>query len=70
MNLKNSIKKNEEIIMPKICGMTVKEANEILEKYELKIREGNYTDEDIIKTQIPEDGMKVKKGKEIIIETN
>ncbi len=70
MNLKNSIKKNKEVIMPKICGMTVKEANEILEKYELKIREGNYTDEDIIKTQIPEDGMKIKKGKEIIIETN
>lgn len=70
MNLKNSIKKNKEVIMPKICGMKVKEANEILEKYELKIREGNYTDEDIIKTQIPEDGMKIKKGKEIIIETN
>lgn len=70
MNLKNSVKKNKEVIMPKICGMTVKEANEILEKYELKIREGNYTDEDIIKTQIPEDGMKIKKGKEIIIETN
>lgn len=70
MNLKNSITENEEIIMPNICGKTVKEANEILEKYELKIREGNYTDEDVIKSQIPEDGMKIKKGKEVVIETD
>ena len=68
MNLKNSNKKDKEIIMPNICGMTVEEANKILEKYELKIREGNYENEDIIKNQIPEDGMKIKKGKEIVIE--
>lgn len=68
LNLKNSNEKIEEIIMPDITGKTVDDAKNILEKYDIKIKENNYSGEEIIKKQIPEEGIKIEKGKEIVIE--
>lgn len=53
--------------MPNICEMTVADAEKILEEYSLKIKEGEFSKEDIIKEQIPEYGVKINKEKEIII---
>ncbi len=56
-------------MMPNICGMTVSDAKKILEEYNLNIREGDYKEDDVIKKQIPEYGVKIKKEEDIIIET-
>ena len=68
LELKNSNRETEEIIMPDICGMAVEDAKEILEEYEITIKDDDFSGEEIIQKQIPEEGVKINKGKEIIIE--
>lgn len=54
--------------MPNITGKTVNDAKKILKKYDIKIKEDTFSGDEIIKKQIPEEGIKIEKGKEIVIE--
>ena len=68
LEIKNSNEKIEEIEMPNITGKTVNDAKKILKKYDLKIKEDTFSGDEIVKKQIPEEGIKIEKGKEIVIE--
>jgi len=69
LNLKTSNKKSKKVIMPNLIEMNVDDAKKLLEEYNLQIKNiENYKDETITK-QIPEAGVKVDSGEEIIIET-
>ena len=68
LEIKNSNEKIEEIEMPNITGKTVNDAKKILKKYDLKIKEDTFSEDEIVKKQIPEEGIKIEKGKEIVIE--
>ena len=68
LEVKNTNDKIEEIQMPNITGKTISDAKKILEKLDIKIKGDNFSGDEIIKKQIPEEGIKVEKGKEIVVE--
>lgn len=63
-----------EVEVPKITGMTVKEARTMLKEMDLELKINIETDEDlsdrIITKQIPEEGIKIKSGNLIYCEIN
>ena len=63
----DQVEVKEEVEMPNLKGKTIKEAEEILKENEIEIKIENETedmnkDEIIVKSQIPEPGIKVYKG--------
>ena len=60
----------EEVIMPNIEGVSIKEAEKIIKELclEIKIEEGVVDKENTtVKEQIPKEGVKVNKGSKIIV---
>lgn len=60
----------EEVIMPNITGLTIKEAEGNIKELGLEIKieeEGVDKENSIIKEQIPKEGIKVNKWSRIII---
>ena len=60
----------EEITMPNITGLSIKEAEKMLKELGLEINideEGVDKENTIIKEQIPKEGIKVNKGSRIIV---
>ncbi len=64
--------KIEEVIVPEIRNMNIKEAKKKLKEEGLdidyEVKEGENTEEIIIKEQNPKPGIKIKKGSKITIE--
>ena len=69
MELKNNEEKIEEIMMPNLINMELGDARKLLEKYEISIKDDNYSSDSIIIKQIPEEGVKIRKNTEIIVTT-
>lgn len=67
------VKKSEEVetsssLVPNVVGMTLKEAKETLEGYEIQIEnEDSTTNESIVTKQIPEEGVSIETGGTIIL---
>ena len=60
----------EEIIVPNITGLSIKEAEKIVKEIGLDIRiEDNEVDKEntVIKEQIPKEGIRVNNGSKIIV---
>lgn len=59
----------EEVIMPNITGLSIKEAEEILQELglEIEIKEGTDKENTIIKEQTPKEGIKLNRGSKIFI---
>ena len=65
------IEEKEEIKMPDVKGKTVKEAEKILKEVGLEVKLENEEinkDEVIVKSQIPESGINVYKGRCVYID--
>ena len=60
----------EDVTMPNITGLTIKEAEKQVKELSLEIKieeEGVDKEKTIIKDQTPKEGIKVNKGSKIII---
>ena len=60
----------EEVTVPNITGISIKEAEKVLKEKDLEINideEGVDRENTIIKEQIPKEGIKVNKGSKMII---
>ena len=57
----------EKVNMPNVVGLTINEAKEVLNGFEIEIQDENYTNEDIVKNQIPEAGVEIKSGGKVLI---
>ena len=60
----------EEITVPNITGLSIKEAQKILKKFDLEIQfNGELPDKEntLVNEQIPKEGIKVNKGSKVII---
>lgn len=61
----------EEVSMPRIIGMTVKEAQKVLKEYDLSMQIENEEEIDketaVIKEQLPVNGIKIYKGSNISV---
>lgn len=65
---KNEEENNEEIEMPNTVGLTLKEAKEILQDFEIEQNSNsNISNESIIYKQIPEESVSIKKGSKVIV---
>lgn len=73
---KDEVEVKEEVVMPNITGLSIKEAEKILKKINLELRLQEITEEDeetldkeniIIKEQIPTEGIKINKGNKIFV---
>lgn len=66
-NEEDNLEKNE-IEMPSLQGLTLKEANKILKELELEIEiEGEGNGDAIVKDQLPKKGIEVYKGTKITV---
>ncbi len=59
----------EEVTVPNITGLSIKEAQKILKELEVEINIDEEIDKEntLIKEQIPKEGVKINKGSKIII---
>ena len=73
---KDEVEVKEEVVMPNITGLSIKEAEKVLKEINLELRLQEITEEDeetldkeniIIKEQIPTEGIKINKGNKIFV---
>ncbi len=68
LELKKEEENIEEVTVPNIVGLSIREAKNILKEIGLElIYEENIGEETIIKEQSPIEGIKINKGNKIII---
>ena len=70
----DEIETKEEVEVPNLVGLTIKEASNLLKEKQLELEldflEGMEIDKEevIIKTQLPKPGIKITQGNKIVIE--
>ena len=60
----------QNINMPDVVGLTIKEAKEVLEGFEVEIQAEEFSNEDTITKQIPEAGIEINQNGKILLYIN
>ena len=65
---KENEEEKEDVEVPNLIGLTIKEAKKLLLEKELEIKINENSEIEDIKSQVPKAGIKVKKGTAIIVD--
>ncbi len=64
---KNVTEEDSQVKMPNLIGLSLKEAKEVLDGFEIDVQGNSEGDEGLIYKQIPVEGVSIKNGTKVVV---